>query len=192
MWGAETSESSNDDYSRAIFAAGCFWCIQIEYDNVPGVIKTTVGYTGGQTQNPTYQQVTKGDTGHYEAVEVVYDPSEVDYKTLLQYFWVNVDPFDGGGQFCDRGHSYKSVIFYQNETEKQQALASKKSISEAFGTTVQTEVLPASVFYPAEEYHQSYYKKNPLSYKFYRFRCKRDDRLMQVWDTFDVTRIKYD
>jgi len=168
--------------ATAIFAGGCFWCMQPPYDETPGVTKTVVGYTGGSVKNPTYHQVSAGGTGHYEAVEVFYDPKKVSYEKLLTIFWHNIDPTDAGGQFCDRGQSYEAAIFYQNNTQKKLAIASKEKLikSNKF-PKIATKVLPAKTFYPAESYHQHYYEKNPLRYKFYRFNCGRDQRLKQLW-----------
>ena len=167
----------------AIFAGGCFWCMEPPYDKLSGVIATISGYTGGHIENPSYKQVSSDTTGHYEAVEIKYDPTKIDYETLLNVFWHNVDPLDQHGQFCDKGKSYRTAIFYQNETQKQLANASlaKLSASTYFVSPIVTEILPAKIFYPAEEYHQDYYQKNPLRYKYYRFACGRDNRLKELW-----------
>jgi peptide-methionine (S)-S-oxide reductase len=167
--------------ATAIFAGGCFWCMEPPFDKTEGVISTTSGYTGGTKVNPTYQEVSAGTTGHFESVKVEYDPSKVSYEKLLDVFWPNVDPFDASGQFCDKGDQYRSAIFYGNETEKQLAEASKKQMEAKLGKPIVTLILPASQFYPAEDYHQDYYEKNPLKYKFYRYRCGRDARLEAVW-----------
>lgn len=164
----------------AIFAGGCFWCVQADFDKLDGVEKTIVGYTGGHTSNPTYQQVSKENTGHVEAVKVFYNPKIINYQALLTHFWHNVDPTDAQGQFCDKGPSYKAVIFYENSKQKQLAEASKKKLQKRFKHIAVT-IRPASTFYKAENYHQNYYKKNPLRYRFYRFTCGRDKRLKQVW-----------
>ncbi len=166
----------------AVFAGGCFWCMQPPYDKTLGVIKTVAGYAGGHTKNPTYEQVSQDTTGHYEVVEVIYNPAIVSYKKLLAIYWRNVDPTDVGGQFCDRGNSYRTAIFYTNEKQKQLAIASKQALidSKRFKKVV-TPILPLKRFYPAETYHQNYYKKNPLRYKFYRYTCGRDARLKQLW-----------
>ncbi len=161
----------------AIFAGGCFWCMQPPYDALKskGVSKVIVGYTGGTKVNPTYEEVSKGGTGHREAIEVTYDPKKISFRELLKVFWENVDPFDPNGQFCDSGEEYTSAIFYLNEEQKKEAEASKPK------GMVATVILPAKTFYPAEEYHQSYYQKNPIRYKFFRFNCGRDKRLKEVW-----------
>lgn len=165
----------------AIFAGGCFWCMEPPFDKTAGVISTTSGYTGGGVANPSYQQVSAGGTGHVEAVKVVYDPARVSYEKLLDVFWRNVDPFDGGGQFCDRGSQYRSAVFYSDAAQKAAAEASKAAVEKRFGKAVATSVRRAGAFYPAEDYHQNYYKKNALKYKYYRSRCGRDSRLSAVW-----------
>ncbi|MBT0665084.1 peptide-methionine (S)-S-oxide reductase MsrA [Geobacter pelophilus] len=165
----------------AIFAGGCFWCMESPFDGIDGVISTTVGYTGGFTQNPTYEQVSSGTTGHMEAVQVLYDPGKVSYQQLLDTFWRNIDPLNNGGQFCDNGPQYRAAIFYGNETQKRQAEISRAWLEEERGWQIVTDIRPAVVFYPAEEYHQGYYKKNPLRYRFYRANCGRDERLKELW-----------
>jgi peptide-methionine (S)-S-oxide reductase len=169
----------------AIFAGGCFWCMQPPFDTLKGVISTTVGYTGGRTKNPTYEEVSAGGTGHAESIRIVYDPAKISYAKLLEVFWRNVDPTDGTGQFCDRGNQYRSAIFYLNETHRKLALESKQALekSKAFKEPIVTEIIQAGPFYPAEEYHQEYYRKNPLRYKFYRLNCGRDRRLKELWGT---------
>jgi peptide-methionine (S)-S-oxide reductase len=167
--------------ATAIFAGGCFWCMEPPFDKTEGVLSTTSGYTGGQKENPTYQDVSGGGTGHYEAVQVEYDPSKVSYEKLLEVFWPNVDPFDASGQFCDKGGQYRAAIFAGSEEEKRQAEASKARAAAKLGRQVVTEVLPAAPFYPAEDYHQDYYTKNPVRYRFYRYNCGRDARLREVW-----------
>jgi peptide-methionine (S)-S-oxide reductase len=165
----------------AVFAGGCFWCMEEAFDKVNGVIATTSGYTGGTLENPTYRQVSSDGTGHFEAVQVEYDPAKVSYEQLLQTFWHNVDPFDPAGQFCDKGTQYKSAIFTGGEAERQAAEAGLAEIAKQFAMPVATEVLPEQTFYPAEDYHQDYYKKNPAQYKFYKFGCGRAQRLQEVW-----------
>lgn len=165
----------------ATFAGGCFWCMQPPFDKTPGVISTTVGYTGGRIKNPSYQQVSSGSTGHLESIQVEYNPAIISYEKLLDVFWHNIDPLDATGQFCDKGNQYRSVIFYHNPTQQQQATASKETISKQLGQSIATEIVPASAFYRAEDYHQKYYEKNPLRYKFYRYNCGRDKRLKEVW-----------
>ena len=165
----------------AVFAGGCFWCVEEAFDKVPGVLATTSGYTGGQVENPTYQAVSAGDTGHYEAVEVEYDRTKVTYEQLLDVFWKNVDPFDPIGQFCDKGDSYKSAVFVANEEERGLAETTKKSIEERLKQPVATEILPEQAFYPAEDYHQDYYEKNPARYQYYKWGCGRAQRLEEIW-----------
>lgn len=176
-----TQPASKASQATAVFAAGCFWCVEEAFDKVAGVIATTSGYTAGRTPNPTYEQVSSGGTGHTEAVQVVYDPSKVTYETLLTAFWRNVDAVDGGGQFCDRGSQYRSGIYYQSEEQKRQAEASKAKIASQLGKPIATEVVAATAFYPAEGYHQDYYKKNPLRYKVYKWNCGRAQRLEELW-----------
>lgn len=167
----------------AVFAGGCFWCMEPPYDKLPGVISTTSGYIGGRSANPTYEQVSSGTSGHIEAVQVRYDPRKVDYPTLLNVFWRNVDPVAVNRQFCDAGPQYRSAIFYGNAEQKRLAEASKRKLdaSGRFDRPIATEILPATTFYAAEDYHQDYYVKNPKRYKFYRWNCGRDERLQQVW-----------
>ncbi len=167
--------------ATAIFAAGCFWCAEHDFESVPGVSKVISGYTGGHVVNPTYEQVSKGGTGHYEAIEVVYNPKIVSYAQLLNYFWHNVDPTDGNGQFCDHGDQYRSAIFYASKQQQEEAERSKLALMYRERLTVATQILPAATFYPAEEYHQEYAKKNPLRYQFYRYSCGRDKRLREIW-----------
>jgi peptide-methionine (S)-S-oxide reductase len=171
--------------ANAIFAGGCFWCVESDFDKVEGVTKTTSGYIGGKKSNPTYEEVSAGRTGHFEALRVEYDPARVNYEKLLYVFWRNVDPFDAYGQFCDKGEQYRSAIFYANEEEKKLAMESKTAL-ESGGPLkgkgdIATLILPQTKFYPAEDYHQGYYKRNPTKYKFYRWNCGRDARLEEVW-----------
>jgi peptide-methionine (S)-S-oxide reductase len=165
----------------ATFAGGCFWCMEPPYDKLPGVLSTTSGYIGGKTANPTYRQVVTGDTGHAEAVRVAYDPAQITYEKLLEVFWRNIDPHDAGGQFCDRGDSYRTGIFVHDETQLRLAQESKKAVAAKLKKPVVTEIVLAPKFYPAEDYHQDYYTKNPVRYKIYRQNCGRDARLKQVW-----------
>lgn len=165
----------------AVFAGGCFWCMEPPYDKLDGVIATTSGYTGGHAESPTYEQVTFGDTGHLEAVEVTYDADRIDYETLLDVFWRNIDPFDDLGQFCDKGESYRAAIFVANDSERELAEATRRAREEKLDRVFLTRILERGPFYPAEDYHQDYYKKNPIRYNYYRFRCGRDERLEQVW-----------
>ena len=168
---------------EAIFAGGCFWCVESDFDKVEGVVDTISGYTGGTVENPTYKQVSKETTGHYEAVKVVYDPSVVSYSELVEYFWRHVDPTDDGGQFCDRGQSYETAIFAKPGEERVIAEASKAALEESglLPDPVVTPILEASKFWRAEEYHQDYYEKNPLRYNYYRRACGRDKRVKEVW-----------
>ncbi len=167
----------------AVFAGGCFWCTEADFEKLPGVIEAVSGYTGGHVPNPTYNQTSAGGTGHVEAVLVRYDPAKVSYARLLDWFWRHVDPTDSSGQFVDRGFQYRSVIFYADEEQRRLAEASKKSLAASgrFDKPIVTEILPLGPFYPAEEYHQDYYKKNPVRYKFYRYRSGRDQFLDKAW-----------
>jgi len=174
-----------DETATATFAAGCFWCVEEAFDKVEGVVSTTSGYTGGDVPNPTYEQVSAGGTGHTEALEVTYDPSRVTYEALLQTFWHNVDAVDGGGQFCDRGSQYRSGIFYHSPEQQQAADASKVRAESQLGQPVVTEVLPAGPFYAAEEYHQDYYRKNPVRDRYYKWSCGRAQRLDELWGPTD-------
>jgi peptide-methionine (S)-S-oxide reductase len=169
--------------AKATFAGGCFWCMEEVYEGVDGVISVTSGYTGGQLANPTYEQVSAGGTGHAESVEVVYDPDRVSYQHLLEVFWRNIDPTTPNAQFCDHGSQYRSAIFYHDDTQKQLIDESKQAIesSKPFPQPIVTEIVPASIFYPAEDYHQGFYKKNPVRYKFYKWNCGRNQRLEQLW-----------
>ena len=167
---------------KAIFAGGCFWCMESDFEKLEGVTNVISGFTGGTIKNPTY---SGNHTGHYEAIEVTYDPEKINYQDLLDHFWVNIDPFDGKGQFCDKGHSYLSAIFVKNEKEKLLAEQSRKKVVEQFPKQkVVTPILDASTFWPIkgkESYHQDYYKNNPIRYRFYRFNCGRDQRLKEIW-----------
>ena len=180
---AQAASVGKVDTATAIFAGGCFWCMEHPFDELPGVISTTSGYTGGQTENPTYEQVSAGGTGHVEAELVRYDPDKISYGKLLDVFWHNIDPMAIDRQFCDVGTQYRSAIFTGNEQQRKLAEASKQKLqaSGRFKQPIATEIVDASTFYPAEEYHQDYYKKNPVQYKFYRFNCGRDQRLREVW-----------
>ncbi len=168
-----------DTLEVATFAGGCFWCMEEAFDAVPGVKATVSGYTGGNVENPRYEQVSSGRTGHLEAVNVFFDPEVVSYAELLDTFWRNVDPTDDGGQFCDRGSQYVSAIFVRNERQRALAEASKRALLAE--RRIVTPILPAITFWPAEEYHQDYYTKNPVRYRFYKFNCGRKARLEEVW-----------
>jgi peptide-methionine (S)-S-oxide reductase len=165
--------------ATAVFAGGCFWCMESAYQDVPGVTDVISGFSGGTHPNPSY---SGAHTGHYEAVLVSYNPEQISYQQLLDLYWRNIDPFDAGGQFCDRGESYRAAIFVADDGEKQQALVIREAVIEQFpGQQVVTEVLPRSEFFPVEEAHQDYYKKNPLRYQYYRRGCGRDPRLEKIW-----------
>ena len=170
-------------FEKATFAGGCFWCVEADFDKVPGVISTTSGYTGGRTGNPTYEQVSRGGTGHVEAVEIVFDPAVVTYGQLLDHFWRNVDPFVAHRQFCDVGDQYRPEIFFHDEAQRKAAEASKAAVekSKPFKEPIVVAITMATTFYPAEDYHQDYYQKNPIRYSYYRGGCGRDARLKQLW-----------
>jgi peptide-methionine (S)-S-oxide reductase len=167
--------------ATATFAGGCFWCMQAPFEKLHGVVSVKAGYTGGSTKNPTYEEVSAGGTGHRESVEIVYDPRLISYGQLLDVFWHNIDPTDNSGQFCDHGSQYRSAIFFHDAQQKALAEQSKAVVEKQLHKPVVTDLIPASTFYPAEEYHQDYYKKNPVRYKFYRFNCGRDQRLTEIW-----------
>lgn len=166
-----------------VLGAGCFWCIQPPYDQLKtaGVLSATVGYAGGATDKPTYEQVSSGTTGHIEVIQVVYDPSKIKLEKILDVFWKNIDPFDAKGQFCDKGEQYVSALFYADDAEKALFEKSKAEIQKKFKEPIVTKILPAKKFFPAEDYHQSYYSKNPVRYKYYRYSCGRDKRLKEIW-----------
>lgn len=169
--------------AKATFAGGCFWCMEPPFDKLDGVLSTTSGYTGGSKKDPTYEEVSDGRTGHAESVEIVYDPSRITYEKLLDVFWHNVDPTTPNAQFCDHGNQYRTAIFYHDADQKRLAEKSKQDL-EASGKLKQpivTQIVAASTFYPAEDYHQDYYEKNPYRYKYYRYRCGRDQRLEELW-----------
>jgi len=172
----------------ATFAGGCFWCVEADFEKVEGVIEVISGYTGGDKANPKYKEVASGGTGHVEAVQVIFDPNRVTYLDLLKVFWSHIDPTDSKGQFVDRGAQYRPVVFYDGEDQREQAERSKQAVeqSRVFNGPVVTEILPASTFYPAEEYHQDYYKKNPIRYRFYRYNSGRDQFLSSVWAGADA------
>ncbi len=169
--------------AEAVFAGGCFWCTESDFEKIDGVIEAVSGYTGGQKPNPTYKQVSAGATRHAEAVKVTYDPDRISYAELLEIFWRSVDPTDDGGQFVDRGYQYRSAIFYANEEERRMAEDSRDRLAASgrFDRPIVTEIVPLGTFYRAEEYHQDYYKKNPGHYKRYRIGCGRDKRLRSLW-----------
>lgn len=190
---AECNQAQAADRATAIVAGGCFWCVEADFEQVRGVIEVVSGYTGGTTKNPTYKQISRGGTGHYEAVEITYDPSVITYDQILHMFLRSIDPTDAGGQFCDRGDSYRTAIFAANDRQKRAAIAAIKSAQSDLGQRIVTPVLNAKTFYEAEEYHQDYYKKSDIvitrrgpkskkeAYKFYRNGCGRDQRVRQLW-----------
>ncbi len=180
---ASISDAAEDGLEVATFAGGCFWCVESDFDKVPGVVRTVSGYTGGTVPDPTYKRVSAGGTGHREAVQIFYDPKRVSYAALVEVFWRSVDPTDGGGQFCDRGESYETAIYANSLEQKQQAEASKRALqrSDVLKQPVVTPIEVARAFYPAEDYHQDYYNKNPLRYGFYRYNCGRDARIEELW-----------
>lgn len=167
----------------ATFASGCFWCTESDFEHVPGVVAAVSGYIGGAAPNPTYEAVSAGGTGHAEAVQLRYDPAMVSYEQLLEVFWRNTDPLDGGGQFCDRGDQYRSAIFVHDDAQKAAAVQSKEAFAQSkrFDQPIVTSISDATIFYPAEAYHQDYYKNNPIRYKLYRYGCGRDQRLAELW-----------
>lgn len=182
--GASESAAAQDARLEvATFAGGCFWCMVPPFDNLKGVVSVTSGYTGGRVENPTYQDVSAGGTGHAEAVQIRYDPAQVGYEKLLELFWHNIDPLAINRQFCDSGNQYRSEIFYHNEKQKRLAEASKAALEKSglFHEPIATKITAATAFYPAEEYHQAFYKKSPIRYKFYRYLCGRDQRLEALW-----------
>ncbi len=181
--GKEGAPAEGQKLAKATFAGGCFWCMEHPFDALEGVVSVTSGYTGGSKKNPTYEEVSAGGTGHAESVQIVYDPAKIGYAKLLEVFWHNIDPTTPNRQFCDTGTQYRSAVFYYDEEQKKLAEESKRELerTKPFQGSIVTEIAPASEFYPAEEYHQQYYKKNPIRYKFYRYNCGRDQRLKELW-----------
>ena len=184
-WNVQSTSQAAADavLGKAYFAGGCFWCMEEAFEKVEGVLSVTSGYMGGAVANPSYEDVSAGRTGHAESVEVVYDPAKVSYQKLLDAFWRNVDPITPNAQFCDHGSQYRSAVFYQTDEEKRGAEASKQAIEQSrrFKEPIVTQIVMASQFYPAEEYHQDFYKKNPVRYKFYKYNCGRAQRLEELW-----------
>ena len=180
---ATQTTAEETEHAKATFAGGCFWCVEEAFEKVSGVISATSGYTGGNVDNPTYRQVTSGQTGHAEAVEVIYDPAQITYAQLLDVFWRNVDPTVVDRQFCDFGDQYRTAIFVHGDEQMRLAEASKKALEESkpFADPIVTPIVAASTFYPAEDYHQDYYKRNPLRYKYYKWNCGRAQRLEELW-----------
>lgn len=177
------SHAGQDDSAVAVFAGGCFWCSEADFDKLPGVLQTTSGYIGGSIENPTYEEVSSGRSGHFEAVQVRFDPRQTSYAKLLEAFWPSIDPLNGNGQFCDNGPQYRSAIFYLNAEQQRLAEASKNALAASgrFQQPIATQILAATTFYAAEDYHQDYHRKNPLRYNYYRHGCGRDQRLQELW-----------
>ncbi len=198
-WNYESAAGNNKmndqgrDLEEATFAGGCFWCTESDFEKIDGVVEVISGYTGGHKENPTYEEVSSGGTGHVEAIKVVYDPMKVTYKKLLDIFWMHVDPTDSGGQFVDRGPQYRTAIFYHNDAQKQLAEKSREELngSGRFDKPIVTEIVKSSEFYKAEDYHQDYYKENPIRYKYYRYRSGRDQFLKKVWGSSDKSGAKH-
>lgn len=165
----------------AVFAGGCFWCMEKPYEELDGVVSAVSGYSGGHVPNPSYEQVSAGGTGHREVVQITYDPSRISYERLLEVFWHNIDPFDAAGQFCDHGMQYTAAIFYGTEDEKRAAEASRQRVEKQFGQPVVTKIIPSAEFYRAEDYHQDFYRTHSIKYRFYRWNCGRDARLKALW-----------
>jgi peptide-methionine (S)-S-oxide reductase len=178
---AQAQTEAPAETATAIVAGGCFWCVEADFDKVEGVLETVSGYTGGTVENPTYEQVSSDTTGHYEAVEITYDPSVISYEDILETFWRTVDPTDAGGQFCDRGDSYRTAVFVQDPEEREIAEATLAEAEQALGQEIVTPILEAGAFYRAEEYHQDYYNKQAFNYGFYRRACGRDARVQSLW-----------
>ena len=176
-----SAQPAAQETAIATFAGGCFWCIEADFDRVPGVLATVSGYTGGKTDNPTYREVSRGDTGHREALQITYDPQKISYAQLLTVFWHSVDPVDSGGQFCDRGVPYETAVFVHNDEQRKLAEASREQVMKDLGQKIFTPVETAAKFYPAEDYHQDYHNKNPLRYKYYRWNCGRNQKVEQIW-----------
>lgn len=177
------SHAGQDDSAVAVFAGGCFWCSEADFDKLPGVLQTTSGYIGGSIENPTYEEVSSGRSGHFEAVQVRFDPRQTSYAKLLEAFWPSIDPLNDNGQFCDNGPQYRSAIFYLNAEQQRLAEASKNALAASgrFQQPIATQILAATTFYAAEDYHQDYHRKNPLRYRYYRHGCGRDQRLQTLW-----------
>ena len=180
IWYLGASEALAET-AQATFAGGCFWCMEHPFDELQGVTGTTSGYMGGTVENPSYRQVSSGETGHAEVIQIEYDPDIISYETLLDTFWRNVDPLDSQGQFCDKGSQYRSIIFYHNDNQRQLAETSKAAVRQLFDQPIATDLLPADIFYSAEDYHQNYYQTHPARYRLYRFGCGRDQRLGELW-----------
>lgn len=178
---AAQRDGKGTETAKAVFAGGCFWSVELLFDKVDGVVSTVSGFTGGTKKNPTYDEVVTGTTGHAEAVQVTYDPKKVSYEKLLDVFWHNIDPLTPNGQFCDFGNQYRTAIFYNDETQKRLAEKSQKALQSRFKQPIVTEIVAASQFYPAEDYHQDFHLRNPVRYQLYRAACGRDRRLEEIW-----------
>jgi len=176
-----STNSSSKEIDKAYFGGGCFWCMEESFEKVDGVIEVISGYSGGTTTNPTYKEVTYGDTGHFETVEIIYDKSLTNFEELLKIFWINVDPFDSQGQFCDKGYSYRSVAFYKNDLQKKQIMESLKKIEKDFDKKVVTYVRKYDKFYKGEDSHQNYYQENFVNYLLYKKGCGREKKLDSIW-----------
>jgi peptide-methionine (S)-S-oxide reductase len=178
-----TMANANEEQKLATFAGGCFWCTESDFEKVNGVISVTSGYTGGVEANPSYEQVSSGTTGHAEGVQIVFDPEKITYKELIDIYWKSIDPTNAQGQFCDIGKQYRTEIFYHDDEQKQIAEETKKQIEESgkLPSAIATKITKATEFYPAEDYHQDYHKKNPVRYKYYRYSCGRDEKLKELW-----------
>ena len=181
MYRRQMKRVADDGLAVATFAGGCFWCMEPTFDELPGVVSTTSGYTGGSKVTPTCEEVSSGTTGHAEAMQVRYDPTRISYEKLLDVFWRNIDPLTADRQFCDRGRQYRSAIFYHDEEQRRLAQSSKDALDTRFDEPIVTEIEPAGAFYPAEEYHQDYYKKNPIRFNVYKYSCGRARRLQELW-----------
>ena len=177
-----TAGSKLENHKKAYFAGGCFWCMEESFDKIDGVLKSISGYSGGHTKNPSYEDVIYKDTGHVEAIEITYDNTKVTYKSLLEIYWENIDPFDAYGQFCDKGKSYRSVVFYNDNIQKKNIEKSLKNVEKKFKSKVVTLVWKFKNFYPAEDYHQDYYQKNFLRYLGYKKACQREEVLKKIWN----------
>ena len=178
----DVKSSELSEYKKAYFAGGCFWCMEESFDKINGVIKSISGYSGGHTENPTYKEVIYKDTGHVEAIEITYDPKIISYNKLLEVFWKNIDPFDKYGQFCDKGKSYRSVVFFQNKKQEKLVINSKKNLEKEFNAKIVTLIWNFKKFYPAESYHQDYYQKNFIRYLAYKKSCQREEVLNNIWN----------
>ena len=178
---AQSHRASAGERRDIVVAGGCFWCVEADFEKVAGVIEAVLGYTGGSVDNPTYKQVSRGGTGHYEAVKITYDSARVNRDQLYSMFFRSVDPTDAGGQFCDRGQSYTTAVFVDGKAQREAAEASKAEVAALLEAPIATSIEPAGPFYAAEDYHQDYYRKNPLQYEFYRWRCGRDGRIEELW-----------